>query len=334
MAPVRTAWHPLLTSLLRQLLGPDSFEVRDEFPLTKEPQRVDIVIIKRLADAPEPELLDTVLDTLLPHNLLHFKGPTDELEAHDAMQLMGYAYQYMNVEKLEDPSQLGLAVLASQMTPRFLKQFRALGAELQEHPVHQGVLQGSMSGFSLRCVSLEQASRQQGNALLVGVSRGVLKDPSRWPVFSATEMALFHGMAQQIRQLRDKGGELMYPGLTMAESTYEEAVLRLMGAIRPKTVVKALTPEMLAELTPEMLAGLAPEQVAAALPADKLAAALPAEQRLAGLDEAHAVLALPVSMLRALSSDYLDALPQDVQAIVKQRLASAPKSRSNKKKNR
>ena len=60
-----------------------------------------------------------------------------------------------------------------------------------------------------------------------------------------------------------------------------------------------------------LLAGLAPEQ--------RLAGLTP-EQRLAGLDAAHAVLALPVEVLRVLPTDYIATLPQDVRDEVRRRL--------------
>jgi len=64
--------------------------------------------------------------------------------------------------------------------------------------------------------------------------------------------------------------------------------------------------ELLHSFPPEMrLAGLAPQE------------------RLAGLDEAHAVLALPVGVLRVLPAEYIESLPDDVKAQVRQRLAES-----------
>jgi hypothetical protein len=64
--------------------------------------------------------------------------------------------------------------------------------------------------------------------------------------------------------------------------------------------------ELLHSFPPEMrLAGLAPQE------------------RLAGLDEAHAVLALPVGVIRGLSKEYIDSLPEDVKILVLKRLAES-----------
>jgi hypothetical protein len=47
---------------------------------------------------------------------------------------------------------------------------------------------------------------------------------------------------------------------------------------------------------------------------------LPAEQRLAGLDREHEVLALSVGLLRLLPDEYLRSLPPEVQAEIRRRL--------------
>ena len=62
-------------------------------------------------------------------------------------------------------------------------------------------------------------------------------------------------------------------------------------------------------------------QYIASVPPEKLLARLKPEDRLAGLDAAQAVLALPVEVLRALPESFLATLPDDVQATVRARLA-------------
>jgi hypothetical protein len=59
----------------------------------------------------------------------------------------------------------------------------------------------------------------------------------------------------------------------------------------------------------------------AKLPAAWRLAGLKPEERLVGLDPAHAVLALPVEVLRGLAPGYVATLPDDVQAVVRARLA-------------
>ncbi len=98
--------------------------------------------------------------------------------------------------------------------------------------------------------------------------------------------------------------------------------VRLAG-LAPEVRLAGLAPEVrLAGLAPdERLAGLAPEERLAGLAPEELAKVVPVEQRLVGLSEAEQVLALPDHLLRALSEEYIDTLPQAVQATVRARRA-------------
>jgi hypothetical protein len=64
----------------------------------------------------------SVLGGLRAHNLVHLKGPSDALEATDALQLLGYAAQYMVLERIDDPSEVAMRVIAPKLTPRFKKR--------------------------------------------------------------------------------------------------------------------------------------------------------------------------------------------------------------------
>lgn len=142
--PMRTAWHPLLVLLLELLLPRDLWTVVAEYALTREPRRIDAVIVRRVAEAEawHPEYLRSVLDDLRAHNIVHFKGATDALERGDALQLLSYAYQYMALEGLESSAVIALRVVSPTLTPRFRAQPDALGGALAEtdvRGVHAGI---------------------------------------------------------------------------------------------------------------------------------------------------------------------------------------------------
>jgi hypothetical protein len=65
-AHLRTAWHPMLILLLEMLLPPDQWQVVAEYALTREPRRIDAVIVRRV-DVRDwhPEYLRSLLDDLL-----------------------------------------------------------------------------------------------------------------------------------------------------------------------------------------------------------------------------------------------------------------------------
>ncbi len=297
-APLRTAWHPLLILLLEMLLPRDRWHVIPEYALTREPRRIDAVIVRRIADgAPwSPEYLRSVLDELRDHNIVHFKGATDALERTDALQLLSYAYQYMALEGLEDPAQVSLRVVAPTLTPRFRTQLATVGGALDATAL-QGVHAGTLQGFSLRVVETTIAWPAPGEHLLFAVSPACLDDPARPGAFDDTERSLYYRLLQGITQLsQDPRWKAIMKDASLVQRTADQALLDLLAALPVETRLAGLRPE-------DRLAGLRPED------------------RLAGLSETERLLALPDAALRALSPDYLATLPDDVRAKLLARIA-------------
>jgi hypothetical protein len=111
-------------------------------------------------------------------------------------------------------------------------------------------------------------------------------------------MAVFWALREHIEQLRhpppDRPRRIMKDEDKVIES-FEQVMTRLLVRLSPEERLRGLAPE-------QILAGLAPEQ------------------RLAGLSEEQAVLALPETMLRALSDEYLATLPEATRAAIRKRI--------------
>ena len=304
---LRTAWHPLLVLLLELLLPGELWQVIAEYALTREPRRIDAVIVRRVADATQwhPEYLRSVLDRLAEHNIVHFKGATDALERADALQLLSYAYQYMALEGLEATASVALRVVAPTLTPRFHAQVIALGGAIAETAV-RGVHDGTFNGFALRVVETSVAWPHPGEHLLYAVSPACVEDPGRVRTFDDRERELYYRLLQGITQLaRDPKWKAIMKDATLVKDATSKALLDLLAMLPPEIRLAGLAPD-------ERLAGLRPDE--------RLAGLAPAE-RLAGLAPAQAVLALPDEVLRGLSEPYLATLPADVQATIRARLA-------------
>ena len=293
---LRTAWHPLLILLLERLLPGDLWDVLPEYVLTREPRRIDAVIVRRAAEPHwHPSHLRSVLDDLHDHNLLHFKGATDELERADALQVLSYAYQYMALQDLRTPAVLSLRVVAPRLTPRFREQLTALGGALGASEV-RGVHAGHLQGFALRVVETSVAWSTPGERLLFAISPACLTDPERPRGFDDTERDVYYRLLQGITQLsQDPRWKAIMKDATLVGETASQALMDLLAVLPPEQRLAGLAPE-------QRLAGLAPEQ------------------RLAGLSEADRVLALPDAALRALPAEYLATLPADAQARIRARL--------------
>jgi DNA-binding transcriptional ArsR family regulator len=170
-----------------------------------------------------------------------------------------------------------------------------LGASLYETPL-RGVHDGRVSGFALRVVETTVAWPHPHEHLLYSVSPDCITHPERVRAFDDTERRLFYHLAQGIAQLAsDPKWKVIMKDATVVDAATEKALRDLFAVLSPEFKASLLTRE-------ERLAGLKPEE------------------RLAGLDPAQAVLALPDAVLRGLTEDYLDTLPDDVRATVRARL--------------
>ena len=285
---LRTAWHPVFVFLLEQLLPADRWRVVSEWQLTREPRRIDAVIIRRgeRADPWDPPYLRSVLADLRAHNIVHFKGASDALEPEDLLVAHSYALQYMAAESLRDPGELTLRVVAPALTPRFRDIAARFGCALVETAL--GVYEGTLGALPMRVVETSVAWPSSHEHLLVTVSPEIVRDPARSRAFDDAEWNLYYHLVQRIARLTDDPKWM--------------AIMKDAPAVR--TITREAMREIFTLFTPEeRLAGLPPEA------------------RLAGLPAAQAVLALPDEILRVLPASYIATLPEDVQAVVRARLA-------------
>ena len=321
---IYTAWHPVLVALLEHVLQGGFFQCLSEFQLSREPLRIDVVIVRRsrAGTPPPPRLLASIIADLADHTLVHFKGPTDELEGDDAWMLLAYVAQYMVVAEVTDPALVALRVVAPRLTPRFVAALKSLGCELTA--TQPGVHEGQLGVFPIRVIETVPAHGRPGEHLLYTVTPGMLADPGAIPALSGEESNVFYALREHVEQLRHP-----LPGVKRRHmkdedkvvESFEEAMKRIMARMSPE----------------QRLAGLAPEQVLRAYAPEQRLAGLAPEQRLVGLTEAEAVLALPDVVLRGLSQEYLATLPRDAQAAIQKRLgapAAAPRQPARRRKAR
>jgi hypothetical protein len=171
-----TAWHPMLIALLEFYL-PSGWKLLPELLLSRLPQRVDIVVLRRTdMSAAAPRKLHSVFDYLRPHTLIEHKGPTDDLEPGDALTLLGYACQYMRLTKISDPEQLCLMVLCDRIPPGFVEQVKRMDGTLS--PTGGGLWQGRVAGLAIHGVEIREAYRAGATEhLLYTFSRAYLTKP-------------------------------------------------------------------------------------------------------------------------------------------------------------
>jgi hypothetical protein len=87
------SWHPGFTEGLKENYSKylDGLEFKDELQLTKEPLRVDVVVVKKRADM----VVD--MDTgriFRGHNIFEYKSPSDYVSTNDFLKVCAYALLY------------------------------------------------------------------------------------------------------------------------------------------------------------------------------------------------------------------------------------------------
>jgi hypothetical protein len=313
---LRTAWHPLLVMLLELLLPPEHWQVVAEYPLTREPRRIDAVIVRRLDDDAgwQPQYLRSVLADLSAHNLVHFKGATDALDRSDALQVLSYALQYAIAERLEALDVLTLRVVAPTLTPRFQAQWLALGGTLSPSTT-PGVHEGRLLGLATRVVETAVVWPNPNEHLLYAVSPACLTDPGKVRTFDDRERALYYHLLQGITRLtQDPRWRSIMKDAAILKDTTSQALRDLLAVLPPEMRLEGLKPE-------ERLVGLKPEERLVGLKPEERLVGLKPEERLLGLSEGEQVLAFPDAALRALAPAYIATLPAEVQAAIRARLA-------------
>ncbi len=282
---------------VEETLSARRWQVLGEFQLSREPWRVDVVVLRRKSAGadPTPARMRTVLTDLRDHNLVHIKGSTDTLDAADALQLMVYAGGYMLVSGLREVGALALRVVAPSLTDAFTAQLFALGGTLAPTAT-PGVHEGSLGAFPLRVVETSVACDVPHEEILYLFSPRFLHERRPHKPVDEAERQIYNRLYRCIEQLARSPEAAMTRDVELVQQRFEKDLAELIPRMNLAVVLENLTPE-------QRLAGVTPEQ------------------RLAGVTESEQVLALSDTLLRALSPAFLATLPADVQAKVRARLA-------------
>jgi hypothetical protein len=95
----RIAWHPAFFEAIRLELEPyrDRLEFMSEYPLTAEPLRVDVLIIKKPGDLVITKNIAAIFRGV---NIVEYKSPGDYVSVEDFYKVYGYACLYVSLNKV------------------------------------------------------------------------------------------------------------------------------------------------------------------------------------------------------------------------------------------
>lgn len=284
MSSERTAWHPPFTTAMRER-GPRWVRVRGEVQLTQEPMRADDVFELRVEVARDPDDCGSVLRGLWPLlvwvGLLEFKSISRPFRRGDLARLMAYGYVWFYSNQSKE------AVAATGDLPR-----RAKSGDLMLALAVPNLTRTLLNEVTALNLTLERAASGY-HRLRGGSFAMVVIELARVASVEHDElMGWFAGIARSpsldlTQWIGQNTSVMSTPDKASPDQIgFDDWMERLRPLLKPEDVLAGLTPE----------------------------------QRLAGLDPADIVLALPDEALRALPDSYLATLPEAAQQRIRARI--------------
>lgn len=261
-------WHLAFANLI-QKRAPPGFEIQTEVRLTIEPQRADMLLLRRIGATHEDDKAQ-VMRTLWPRlglvTILEYKSPVrSSFRPGDLIRLWSYGavYDAAHFKELPSPSDLTLVLVLPSITPTLTLEVARMGWTLTALGGGYGRIDGAV--YALYVVATDEVSQAEHDEILKLFSRLKSKagEAARWlaDFMKETEMA-----QTNIKEMEG----------------YREMYLK---SIPVEERLEGLDPE-------ERLAGLKPEERLLGLDRDQLALALPVEM-LRALSEAYILSLAP-----------------------------------------
>jgi hypothetical protein len=273
-------WHLAFANLI-QHRAPPGFEIQTEVRLTIEPQRADMLLLRRIGaahDDDKAQVMRTLWPLLGRVTILEYKSPVrGSFRPRDLIRLWSYGavYDAAHPKELPSPRDLTLVLVVPSVTPTLTREIARMGWTLTALGGGYGRIDGAV--YPLYVVATDEVSQADHDEFLRLFSRLKAKagEAARWLVEWMKEME----MAQT--NIREMEG-------------YRAMLLKSMPA---EERLEGLDPE-------DRLAGLPPEVRLAGLDRDQQALALPVE----------ILRALPESYILSLAPETQEKIRQRLAA--------------------
>jgi len=115
----KTFWHPAFRNAVQLDLEEygDGLEYQEEKPLTTEPLRMDLLIIKK---APGVIVTKSIGRIFQKHNIWEYKSPQDHISIFDYHKVLAYARLYMALEKILSRNDITVTIISSRHPRKLL----------------------------------------------------------------------------------------------------------------------------------------------------------------------------------------------------------------------
>lgn len=255
----------MMVTLLEQVL-PEGYSLHPEFPLSQQPQRIDIVVIERESVVSGlPSLVGSIVDHLGLHTLVEFKGPTDDLDSGDLLVILAYGFNYARLQGVRRRADIRLMTLSDRLTPGFRELVLEYGGSLTEE--EEGVWRIDGLPYILYSIELGPVSKTRGNGLLYAFTRENLRSDRQVPTLALQELDIFRHLVHRVQQFKGRQGIMALKDAELVDTSTVAMLQELLALLPPEKRVQGLSVrERLAGLNPqerhELLQTLIREEVA------------------------------------------------------------------------
>jgi hypothetical protein len=253
-------WHLAFANLIQDR-APPGFEIQTEVRLTIEPQRADMLLLRRIGAVHEDDkarVMRALWPLLGQVTILEYKSPVrSSFRPGDLIRLWSYGavYDAAHFEELPSPRDLTLALVLPSITPTLTEEIARMGWTLTALGGGYGRIDGAV--YALYVVATNEVSQADHDEFLKLFSRRrpSVGEAARWLTewMKETEMA-----TTNIREM--EGYRAMLLKSMPAEERLEglDPEERLAGLNRDQQAL-ALSVELLRVLPEAYILSLAPE---------------------------------------------------------------------------
>ncbi|MFT3764538.1 MAG: hypothetical protein QM820_03330 [Minicystis sp.] len=252
MSTVRTAWH-LYFALFVKEGAPPGFAVRLEVTLTTEPQRGDLLLLRRGERRDGEARTLRGLWPLLPSDtIVEFKSLSWPLRKGDLARLQGYGAQYFAAQVDERPfglADLALVLVVPTRTPTLTDELTRMGWTMTE--ISRGYARVEGSGYAFHVVILAEVVDAEHDELLGLFSRRKDWTQAQFSWFWQHKTASMEGVSVERTEDFQQLGKEMYD-YAMEHPELRAVVLRHTLLSLPDEALRALSDDYLRTLPVEV----------------------------------------------------------------------------------
>ena len=166
---VNIQWHPGFygAAELEFLSNKGDLEFQREYNLSKEPIRMDMLIIKKLADVRIKNELGHIFKK---YNVVEYKSPDDALSIDDYYKTVGYACLYKGLGETVDQipaDELTISIFRESYPREMFEAMKNLGMEIKEYYPGIYYISGKQILFDTQIVVTKQLDKETHRTLRV-----------------------------------------------------------------------------------------------------------------------------------------------------------------------